>query len=295
WHRTVPTYESKTAFQPEGGISQEEAVEVLQMLRDDGQPHQQREATESLTALDLLHQEQALGSIVTFCSALDDALGGGVPVGKTTEICRAPGVRKTQLMQLAVDVQIPVCFEGLNLTVEKILSNLFLVRCHDYVELLAEVYLLPYFLSEHPEVRLVVIDSIAFPFRHDFEDLSQRTTTQHSLAVVLTNQMTTRISNCPSKLVPALGESWGHTATQRLILHREGLRRDTPDEPRTTPDLLQETRTNALKWRICLEDVLQTIVVFKAVFLLQTLKYAEKKKKKQGNIIAGMYRYVYII
>uniref|UniRef100_A0A8C1W7J1 RAD51 paralog C n=1 Tax=Cyprinus carpio TaxID=7962 RepID=A0A8C1W7J1_CYPCA len=203
-----------------GGISQEEAVEVLQMLRDDGQPHQQRAATESLTALDLLHQEQALGSIVTFCSALDDALGGGVSVGKTTEICRAPGVRKTQLMQLAVDVQIPVCFEGLNLTVEKILSNLFLVHCHDYVELLAEVYLLPYFLSEHPEVRLVVIDSIAFPFRHDFEDLSQRTTTQHSLAVVLTNQMTTRISNCPSKLVP----SWGHAATQWLILHWEGLR-----------------------------------------------------------------------
>uniref|UniRef100_A0A8C1W9W5 RAD51 paralog C n=1 Tax=Cyprinus carpio TaxID=7962 RepID=A0A8C1W9W5_CYPCA len=202
-----------------GGISQEEAVEVLQMLRDDGQPHQQRAATESLTALDLLHQEQALGSIVTFCSALDDALGGGVSVGKTTEICRAPGVRKTQLMQLAVDVQIPVCFEGLNLTVEKILSNLFLVHCHDYVELLAEVYLLPYFLSEHPEVRLVVIDSIAFPFRHDFEDLSQRTTTQHSLAVVLTNQMTTRISNCPSKLVP----SWGHAATQWLILHWEGL------------------------------------------------------------------------
>ncbi|XP_016345959.1 DNA repair protein RAD51 homolog 3-like [Sinocyclocheilus anshuiensis] len=160
------------------------------------------------------------------------------------------------------------------LTVEKILSNLFLVRCHDYVELLAEVYFLPCFLSEHPEVRLVVIDSIAFPFRHDFEDLSQRTrllnglaqqliqlATQHSLAVVLTNQMTTRVSNGQSKLVPALGESWGHAATQRLILHWEGLRRlaslykspsqmeatiqyqitvqgfrDAPDEPRTTPD-----------------------------------------------------------
>lgn len=81
----------------EAGISQEEAVEVLQMLRDDGQPHQQRAATESLTALDLLHQEQAVGGIVTFCSALDNALGGGVPVGKTTEICGAPGVGKTQL------------------------------------------------------------------------------------------------------------------------------------------------------------------------------------------------------
>uniref|UniRef100_A0A8C1W9X0 RAD51 paralog C n=1 Tax=Cyprinus carpio TaxID=7962 RepID=A0A8C1W9X0_CYPCA len=188
---------------------------VLQMLRDDGQPHQQRAATESLTALDLLHQEQALGSIVTFCSALDDALGGGVSVGKTTEICRAPGVRKTQLMQLAVDVQIPVCFEGLNLTVEKILSNLFLVHCHDYVELLAEVYLLPYFLSEHPELRTALSPPNGLAQQHI------QLATQHSLAVVLTNQMTTRISNCPSKLVP----SWGHAATQWLILHWEGLRR----------------------------------------------------------------------
>ncbi|TRY99734.1 hypothetical protein DNTS_033604 [Danionella cerebrum] len=293
----------------EAGLTQEEAVELLQILKDDDQ---QRAPAENLTALDLLQQEQSQGSIVTFCSALDDALGGGVPVGKTTEICGAPGIGKTQLcMQLAVDVQIPVCFGGLGgkalyidtegsfmvqrvadiaeaavqhctllaedtegFNIEKILSNLFLVRCQDYVELLAEVYLLPDFLSEHPEVRLVAIDSIAFPFRHDFEDLSQRTrllnglaqqliqlATQHNVAVVLTNQMTTRLSNGQSKLVPALGESWGHAATQRLILHWEGLRRlaslykspsqmeatvqyqitsqgfrDTDEEPRATAD-----------------------------------------------------------
>ncbi|KAA0704074.1 DNA repair protein RAD51 -like protein 3 [Triplophysa tibetana] len=263
-------------------ISHEEAVEVLQMLRCDTQPHQEKAATEGITALDLLHKEEAQGSIVTFSSRLDDVLGGGVPVGKTTEICGAPGIGKTQLcMQLAVDVQIPVCFGGLGgkalyidtegsfvvqrvadmaeaavkhcsllaedteqkqaleeLTVEKVLSSFFLVRCHDYVELLAEVYLLPDFLAEHPEVRLVIIDSIAFPFRHDFENLSQRTrllnglaqqliriATQHSVAVVLSNHMTTRLLNGQSKLVPSLGESWGHTATQRLILHWEGSKR----------------------------------------------------------------------
>lgn len=96
-------------------------MEVLQMLRDDGQPHQQREATESLTALDLLHQEQALGSIVTFCSALDDALGGGVPVGKTTEICRAPGVRKTQL------------WDGRNSIMNCIMHHNILVICGTYI------------------------------------------------------------------------------------------------------------------------------------------------------------------
>lgn len=51
----------------------------------------------SLTALDLLQKEEELRSIVTFSSQLDAALGGGFPVGKTTEICGAPGVGKTQL------------------------------------------------------------------------------------------------------------------------------------------------------------------------------------------------------
>ncbi|XP_010869204.1 DNA repair protein RAD51 homolog 3 [Esox lucius] len=264
----------------EAGISQEEAVEVLQAVRCE--PGQERAAASQLTALELLEREQELGSIVTFCSALDTALGGGLPVGKTTEVCGAPGVGKTQLcIQLAVDAQIPVCFGGLGgkslyidtegsflvqravdiaqaavehcgllaedaeqqeslkeFTVETVLSNLFLVRCHDYVELLAETYLLADFLAHHPEIRLVVIDSIAFPFRHDFDDLSQRTrllnglaqqliqmATNHNVAVILTNQMTTKVWNGHSKLVPALGESWGHAATQRLILHWEGTNR----------------------------------------------------------------------
>ncbi|KAM6969852.1 DNA repair protein RAD51 homolog 3 [Aplochiton taeniatus] len=264
----------------EAGISLEEAVEVLQAVRCESA--QERGAVGKLTALELLEREQELGTIVTFCSALDSAMGGGVPVGKTTEICGAPGVGKTQLcIQLAVDVQIPVCFGGLGgkalyidtegsflvqrvvdlanaavqhcgllaedadqqqalkeLTLETILSNLFLVRCHDYVELLAETYLLPDFLAKHPEIRLVVIDSIAFPFRHDFDDLSQRTrllnglaqqliqmATNCNVAVVLTNQMTTKVWSGGSKLIPALGESWGHAATQRLILHWEGTQR----------------------------------------------------------------------
>ncbi|XP_023675267.1 DNA repair protein RAD51 homolog 3 [Paramormyrops kingsleyae] len=264
----------------ESGISQQEAVDVLQTVRCDAS--QGAGAGSRMTALELLGREQAMGAIVTFCSALDSVLGGGMPVGKTSEVCGAPGVGKTQLcIQLTVDVQIPACFGGLGgqavfvdtegsfmvqrvedvakaavehcsllagdaeqrealkvFTVEGILSKLYLFRCHDYVELLAETYLLPDFLSQHPEVRLVVIDSIAFPFRHDFEDLSQRTrllnglaqqlaqmANQYNVAVVLTNQMTTKVGSGQSKLVPALGESWGHAATQRLVLHWEGEQR----------------------------------------------------------------------
>lgn len=118
------------------------------------------------------------------------------------------------------------------------LSHLHQVRCHDYVELLAELHLLPDFLSEHPKVRLLVIDSLAFPFRQHFDELSQRTrllsglsqqliamATSHEIAVVMTNQMTTRLRGGHSSLVPALGESWGHAPTIRLLLHWAGPRR----------------------------------------------------------------------
>ncbi|TMS01281.1 DNA repair protein RAD51-like protein 3, partial [Larimichthys crocea] len=121
-------------------------------------------------------------------------------------------------------------------TVETVLSNMFLVRCHDYVELLAELHLLSDFLSNHPRVRLLVIDSVACPFRKHFDELSQRTrllnglalqliamATSHEIAVVITNQMTTRVHGSQSQLVPALGiagatppppgssySGWGH-------------------------------------------------------------------------------------
>ena len=51
----------------------------------------------SKNAYDLLQQEQSAGSIVTFCEKFDDMLGGGVPVGKITEFCGAPGIGKTQI------------------------------------------------------------------------------------------------------------------------------------------------------------------------------------------------------
>lgn len=108
------------------------------------------------------------------------------------------------------------------------------VRCHDYVELLAELHLLPDFLLDHPKASLLVIDSMAFPFRH-FDDLSQRTrllhsvaqqlvtmATRHRVAVAITNQMTTRLRGGQSQLVPALGESWGHAPTIRLLLQWVG-------------------------------------------------------------------------
>uniref|UniRef100_A0A3B3DEX3 DNA repair protein RAD51 homolog 3 n=1 Tax=Oryzias melastigma TaxID=30732 RepID=A0A3B3DEX3_ORYME len=241
----------------------------------------QRQRGEAVTALELLQREKECGSITTFSSQLDRALKGGLPVGKVTEICGAPGVGKTQLcLQLSVDVQVPLSFGGLEgqvifmdtegsfvlqrvgdvaaavvrhfslvaedgeqkdamqtFDMESILSNIFLVRCHDYVELLAELHLLPDFLRDQPRVRLLVIDSVAFPFRQQLDDLSLRTrllqglaqqlvsiATRHNIAVVITNQMTTRLQDSQSHLVPALGEIWGHASTTRILLQWEGSR-----------------------------------------------------------------------
>ncbi|XP_021104371.1 DNA repair protein RAD51 homolog 3 isoform X8 [Heterocephalus glaber] len=219
----------------EVGISKEEALETLQIVRRKCLTNKPRNDSTSdtscrkCTALDLLEQEHTQGFIVTFCSALDNILGGGVPLMKTTEICGAPGVGKTQLcMQLAVDVQIPECFGGVageavfidtegsfmvervvdlataciqhlqliagthmdeehekaleDFTLENILSHIYYFRCHDYTELLAQVYLLPDLLSDHSKVRLVIVDGIAFPFRHDLDDLSLRTRLLNGLA-----------------------------------------------------------------------------------------------------------------
>ncbi|KAG9492637.1 hypothetical protein GDO78_000899 [Eleutherodactylus coqui] len=281
--QTLLKIDMYTLFSAEAGISEDSAVKVLQILR----PENQRGSStaQKHTALALLEEEQAQASIITFCSALDESLGGGVPLSKVTEICGPPGVGKTHLcMQLAVDVQIPECFGGVDgetmyidtensllverlvdvanacvlhcslitqahqqddqkiamqrFTLNHILSHIHYVNCHSYAELLAQMLVLPDFIAQHSKIKLVIIDSIAFPFRHSFDDLSLRTrllnmlaqqlihiANQHKLAIVLTNQMTTRIGSSESLLVPALGESWGHAATNRIILHWERLQR----------------------------------------------------------------------
>uniref|UniRef100_A0A8C5LTF9 DNA repair protein RAD51 homolog 3 n=1 Tax=Leptobrachium leishanense TaxID=445787 RepID=A0A8C5LTF9_9ANUR len=268
----------------EAGISEEEALECLQIIHP-GSCGGTSLLSQKHTGLTLLEQEQAQGFIITFCSAVDDLLGGGIHLNKVTEICGPPGVGKTQLcMQLAVDVQIPGCFGGVagevvyidtensflverlvdianacvehcelitqsnqedehikamqTFTLQNILSRIYIFRCHDYVELLAQIHFLPVFLEQHSRVKLIIVDSVAFPFRHAFEDLSLRTrllntlaqqmismAKEHDLAIIMTNQMTTKIGPRDSMLVPALGDSWGQAASIRLILTWENKQR----------------------------------------------------------------------
>jgi len=120
------------------------------------------------------------------------------------------------------------------------------------------VNVLPDFVNEHPKVRLVVLDSVTFHFRQGFQDMAQRTrllaqmaaklmalAERRSLAVVLVNQITTKVAadggvgSTRAKLVPALGESWAHMATSRLILFWSGEQRyahlhKSPSRPAAT-------------------------------------------------------------
>jgi RAD51-like protein 2 len=79
------------------------------------------------------------------------------------------------------------------------------------------------------QVKIIVIDSIAFHFRQDLQDTTSRSRVlssvaqtlnqiahEHSVAVVLINHITTRIDRDRdtgqniSRLIPALGEQWSH-------------------------------------------------------------------------------------
>jgi len=119
------------------------------------------------------------------------------------------------------------------------LPGIHVMRAHDHVEQLAAVAALPDILRQHPRVKLVVLDSVAFHFRHGASstDFGKRTRLlasmaqklneiahKNGVAVVLMNQMTTKVEprstglHGSSRLVPALGESWAHAAAHRLQL-----------------------------------------------------------------------------
>lgn len=265
---------SASELSQELGIPNEDALDILQVV------DQAFQESVHQSAYGLLQEEEDRTPIVTFCAALDNLIGGGIPLGKITEICGTPGAGKTQLgIQLAVDVQIPELFGGIhgecvyidcegsfivdrvvevseaalehlstvaqddfdlqdtlkNISLESFLSKIHLYRCHDYVQLVALSHILPKFLSEHSRVKLIVLDSIAFHFRYDFEDMALRSrllqglaqrflqmANDHKLAVVFMNQMTTKVSKMGSStLVPALGQVWGHVCTTRVLLCSE--------------------------------------------------------------------------
>uniref|UniRef100_A0A2Z5TRT6 DNA repair protein RAD51 homolog 3 n=1 Tax=Reticulitermes speratus TaxID=60591 RepID=A0A2Z5TRT6_9NEOP len=117
-------------------------------------------------------------------------------------------------------------------TVDTIMQGVHYTATHDYVELVAAIYSIKEFLQQKRQVRLVVVDSLAFPFRSGILNSLLRTrvlcdimqelkmvAVRYNVAVLVTNQLTTKVGPAnESHLVPALGDSFGHYSSQRLML-----------------------------------------------------------------------------
>ena len=268
----------------ETGLTPQEAVMVLDHVSSKRTKTDM--GAEQQTALEILKKTQDSYGVFTMVRRLDEFFGGGIPMGKITEFCGAPGLGKTQLgIQLAVNVNIPTCLDGPaghciyidtegsfmahraaeiaeamvetiavpykqlkagleqaecdafeRISVESILQNIYYFRVHNYIEQLALIYCLRERIkTELTQVKLIVVDSIAFHFRRQFDDYGMRTrmlssmsqalieiAKEFNIAVVIMNQITTKFgANNTAELVPALGETYAHSSTNRIMLYEK--------------------------------------------------------------------------
>jgi len=123
---------------------------------------------------------------------------------------------------------------------EMVLQKMHICRTYDAAEMYATIKQLDKFLRTHRRVRAIVVDSIAFFFRHEFADNSaqrarvltdiaatlRRYGTEHNLVIVVTNHMTTRFDKASGDngvgwLAPALGETWAHQPSTQLRFERQ--------------------------------------------------------------------------
>ena len=88
----VPHSQAAEILKVVNGVSHTPSKSSGTLSVTNGRPH----ISTGVSALEMLKAEQLHSCIVTFSAQVDGMLGGGVPVGKITEICGAPGVGKTQ-------------------------------------------------------------------------------------------------------------------------------------------------------------------------------------------------------
>ncbi|KAK6162515.1 hypothetical protein DH2020_002356 [Rehmannia glutinosa] len=214
-------------------------------LRIVGQPFSPA-ITRAQTAWDILHEEESSICITTSCSDLDEILGGGIRCKEVTEIDTEGSFMVERASQIA-----EACAEDMleyNSLLRKdsqacrvdkppkaFMDNIFYFRICTYTEQIAVVNYLEKFINEHKDIKIVIIDSITFHFRQEFEDMALRTrllsgmalklmklAKKFNLAVVLLNQVTTKYNEGSFQLTLALGDSWAHASTNRIILYWNG-------------------------------------------------------------------------
>ncbi|XP_025410884.1 DNA repair protein RAD51 homolog 3-like [Sipha flava] len=128
----------------------------------------------------------------------------------------------------------PNDFKGANsellksLTAASMLSKIHRVQMND----LNQLHTLYTILEQHPNVKLIVVDSFVMPLYtienstrknmlvHSALDLLQSIASEHNLAVVLTNDLTTVVHEKGTEISSALGETFAHRVQYRLLLSK---------------------------------------------------------------------------
>jgi RAD51-like protein 2 len=105
-------------------------------------------------------------------STLSDTEGSFL-VDRVIEIASAAGCHLENVAKASQDSDQTESLSAMNL--ERMLASIHYMRCLNYSDVLSQLALLEDFLLEHPKVKLLVIDSIAFPFRQESMDPSAKT------------------------------------------------------------------------------------------------------------------------
>ncbi|XP_060536370.1 DNA repair protein RAD51 homolog 3-like [Cylas formicarius] len=117
-----------------------------------------------------------------------------------------------------------------NITWQSILKNIFVFNIRNFEQLFASITYLETFLP-NKKVKLVIIDSFTYPFKqvniedrtcliYNFMEKLQNVANAYDFAVVLTNDMTTRILEEKASYVPSFGDSFFHRVNTRIKLSK---------------------------------------------------------------------------
>ncbi|CAL8095252.1 unnamed protein product [Orchesella dallaii] len=210
--------------------------------------------------------------IPTFVQPFDKILNGGIKLGVITEIVGDCGTGKTCMCyQLCLNVQIPLVLQGLEsqalfidtensfvsarmkemteafvhhcnsvlhsghsskLSEHRVLSRIHVIKCKDLSTFEKVILHLDAYLAKNRKIKVIAIDSIAFPFYSQGDGFWERgkllysigqilhyLADKYGIAVVLTNNVTTRFDQSGNEyFVPFLGDSWNYIPNQRINL-----------------------------------------------------------------------------
>lgn len=221
----------------------------------------------AVTGNKLFEIQNKVDKVSTGCPAIDGLLHGGLRRGSITELYGESGSGKTQIaIQATVHNWskgvVYICTEDLFpiRRLEQIKQNMpnynhgydygkntFLEHVTEADELLSCTRVrLPKLLSNNA-VSLIVIDSVAGPFRtectnyiHRAEELRKfamnlmTIAQKHCIAVICINQVTASLEGSSDKVIPSLGLAWSNMVPTRLSLRKT--KRYTSHIPCEGPD-----------------------------------------------------------